>query len=94
MARGAGLSTVPLVATGVFGLPALRNLLGHSRLGSGPAEGVYLRWDDGDWLKARAQIVRPGWVMASDEHWETGPLKTNGLGSAALAPSGEETAPT
>jgi hypothetical protein len=79
LGRAAGLSTVPLVATGTFGLPALRKLLVRSRLGSAPSEGIYLRWDDGDWLLARAKIVRRGWVMASDEHWSSGPLKTNRL---------------
>lgn len=82
-AGGAGLSTVPLVATGTFGLAALRKLLVRSRLGLAPAEGVYLRWDDRDWLLARAKIVRPGWMMASDEHWSAGPLKTNRLATAA-----------
>ena len=81
LACAAGLATVPLVTTGVMSLAALRGLLGPSRLGSVPSEGVYLRWDDEEgWLRARAKIVRPGWVMAGDEHWSTGPLKTNRLG--------------
>jgi RNA ligase len=46
MACAAGLVTVPLVATAVFRLPALRALLDCSHIGSAPAEGVYLRWDD------------------------------------------------
>ncbi len=79
LARAAGFSTVPLLATGTFTQPALRRLLGKSRLGSGLAEGIYLRWDDGDRLVARAKIVREGWAMASDEHWASGPLKTNRL---------------
>ena len=82
LARAAGLSTVPLLSTGVFSLPGLRRLLGRSRLGSVPVEGIYLRWDDQDWLLARAKIVRPGWVMASDEHWSSGPLTTNRLTAA------------
>ena len=89
MASAAGLCTVPLVATGLFGLPALRKLLGRSRFGSGPAEGVYLRWDDTDWLRARAKVVRPGWTMASDEHWASGPLKTNRLANSVEEPSGD-----
>ena len=80
-AGAAELSTVPLIATSTFAVPALRKLLGPSRLGSTAAEGVYLRWDDGDWLVARAKVVRAGWVMASDEHWASGPLKTNRLGA-------------
>jgi hypothetical protein len=78
-ARNAGLWTVPLVASGVLSLPALKRLPVGSRLGRMPAEGVYLRWDDGDWLVARAKFVQPGWVMAGDEHWSSGALKTNRL---------------
>jgi hypothetical protein len=78
-AASAGVSTVPLLATGTFGLPALRKLLVRSRLGSARSEGVYLRWDDEGWLLARAKIVRPGWVMADDEHWWSRPLKINRL---------------
>lgn len=84
-ARDAGLWTVPLVATGVLGLPALRKLLVPSRLGSVAAEGIYLRWDAGDWLVARAKVVRPGWVMASDDHWSSGQLKANRLRDAGAS---------
>jgi ATP-dependent RNA circularization protein (DNA/RNA ligase family) len=79
LARTAGLSTVPLIATGTFTVASLQNLLGRSQLGPAPAEGLYLRWDDGDLLVSRAKIVRRGWVMASDEHWSSRPLKTNRL---------------
>jgi len=79
LARNAGLWTAPLVASGVLSLPALKRLPVTSRLGRMPAEGVCLRWDDGDWLVARAKVVRPGWVMGSDEHWSSGALKTNRL---------------
>jgi hypothetical protein len=59
-------------------------LLGRSALGTGPAEGIYLRWDEDDWLLARAKVVRPGWVMASDEHWSSRPIKTNRLAPASV----------
>lgn len=71
--------TVPFLGQGQFTLDALRKLLGPSRLGTAPAEGLYLRWDEGDFLFARAKLVRPGWVMAGDEHWSAGSLQTNGL---------------
>jgi hypothetical protein len=84
-ASDAGLWTVPLIATGVFGLPTLRKLLAPSRLGRVPAEGIYIRWDEGDWLVARAKVVRPGWVMASDDHWSSGQLKANRLRDAGAS---------
>lgn len=91
-ASDAGLRTVPLIATGVLGLPALRKLLGPSHLGSAPAEGIYVRWDDGDWLAKRAKVVRPRWVMVSDDHWSSDALKTNRLRNshAARSPQAED----
>jgi hypothetical protein len=85
LADEAGLSVVPLLAEGVFNTASLRKQLGRSRFGSAPAEGIYVRWDAGDFLLARAKVVRPGWVMASDEHWSSRPLKTNRLAASAEA---------
>lgn len=76
-----GLATVPLLAEGVFDEQALVRLLARSRLSRSPAEGLYLRWDEGDWLLARAKLVRPGWVPAGDGHWSKHPLETNRLAS-------------
>ncbi len=78
-----GLSVVPLLGRGVFSTASLRKQIGRSRLGDVPAEGIYVRWDEGDWLLARAKVVRPGWVMASDEHWSSRVLKTNRLAASA-----------
>jgi hypothetical protein len=88
-ASDAGLWTVPLIATGVLSVPMLRRLLAPSSLGSVPAEGLYLRWDQGDWLVARAKVVRPGWVMAGDDHWSSGQLQTNRLRDAGASQEGE-----
>jgi hypothetical protein len=83
--RAAELSTVPLIIAGLLSLPALRELLGRSSFGSIAAEGLYLRWDDGDWLVTRARLVRPDWRMVGDEHWSHGALKTNRLRNAESA---------
>jgi ATP-dependent RNA circularization protein (DNA/RNA ligase family) len=82
LAGRVGLSVAPLLDEGVFSAASLSKQLGRSRLGNVPAEGIYLRWDEGDWLLARAKVVRPGWVMASDEHWSSRPLKTNRLATS------------
>lgn len=79
LAQRLGLSVVPLLGEGLYSAESVRKLIGPSRLGSVQAEGIYLRWDDGDWLSARAKIVRPGWVLASDEHWSARPLRKNRL---------------
>jgi hypothetical protein len=72
-----GLVTVPRLAAGRFNLPRLQRLLGDSRLGDVPAEGVYLRGDEGDWLAARAKLVRPEFTQAIGEHWSHRTLKPN-----------------
>lgn len=83
LARGVGLSVVPTLAEGKFTIAALRRRIGRSQVGDVPAEGIYVRWDADDWLLARAKIVRPGWVMANDEHWASRSLKTNSLRPSA-----------
>ncbi|PYV18522.1 MAG: DNA ligase [Acidobacteria bacterium] len=84
LARRLDLSVVPVLGEGLYTLESVPKLLGRSALGTGPAEGIYLRWDEGDWLLARAKVVRPGWVMASDEHWSSRPIKTNRLAPASV----------
>jgi ATP-dependent RNA circularization protein (DNA/RNA ligase family) len=77
LAHHLGLSVVPLLGEGLYNTQSLRKLMGPSRLGSVHAEGIYLRWDDSQWLTARAKVVRPGWMVPSEEHWATRPLKAN-----------------
>jgi len=73
-----GLSVVPCLAHGRQTRRSLEKLLtSKSRVGSATLEGVYLRWDEHDWLAARAKLVRADWVMADDRHWSARPLPTN-----------------
>lgn len=74
-----GLCRVPLLAKGVFDLPRLITLLGESRLTNGPAEGLYVRRDQGDFLESRAKLVRPEFAQAIEEHWSTRKLRANDL---------------
>jgi hypothetical protein len=85
LVRAAGIVPVPFLGAGVFTLARLRQLMGRSRVGSGAAEGLYLRWEDEDWLVARAKVVRPGWVMAGDDHWSARSLRSNRLAATAGA---------
>ena len=71
------LALVPRLARGRFDLPGLVDLLDHSRLRKGPPEGLYLRWDEGDWSKKRAKLVRPEFTQAIAEHWSRHALQTN-----------------
>jgi hypothetical protein len=82
-----GLAAVPRLGAGRFDLTGPRALLGQSRVGEVPAEGLYLRVDDGDWLAARAKLVRPEFVQSITEHWSQRPLESNRL---ALTEAGEQ----
>ncbi len=74
-----GMATAPLVATGRFGLNELQAMMSSSKLTNGPAEGIYVRRDEGDYLAERAKVVQPGFVQAIDEHWSRRAIEANGL---------------
>lgn len=64
-----GLALVPRLATGRFGLDELHAMMGRSRLGSRPMEGLVVRAQDDDDVWRRAKLVRPGFKQAINEHW-------------------------
>ena len=74
-----GIATVPLLTTGLVDRAGIEHLFGRSRFGPEPMEGVYLRWDDGDWLAARAKVVRRDWVQPDEEHWSRRAITPNRL---------------
>jgi len=77
--RELGLATVPRVAHGRFTLEQLIRRLGEapSRFRDGPLEGFYLRRDSGDFLHARAKLVRAEFNQAIDEHWRQRAIQWN-----------------
>ena len=81
LARELDLAVAPRVAVGRFDLNGLIRLLGDSKLGPGPAEGLYVRRDEGDRLVARAKLVRAEFVQSIDVHWSRRPLEINQLAS-------------
>jgi hypothetical protein len=74
-----GLAVVPRLGEGRFDLPALMALLGHSKLADGPAEGLYVRRDEGGHLAMRAKLVRQEFAQAIERHWSKRSLRTNAL---------------
>lgn len=74
-----GISKIPTIKRGHFPLLELNNLLSQSRLSNKPAEGLYLRVDQGDWLDQRAKLVRPTFVQSIEEHWSRSTIKPNQL---------------
>ena len=79
LVRRLGLSLVPRVATGRFALAELTALLGPSSLTTGPAEGLYVRFDSDNRLVTRAKLVRPEFVQAIGVHWSRRQFRTNSL---------------
>ena len=77
--KDVGISGIPIIAKGHFTLSELKGMLSISRLCDKPAEGIYLRFDQGDWLKQRAKLVRPEFMQSVGEHWTRGGIKANQL---------------
>jgi len=71
------LAKVPCLGTGRFSFSELTSLLSHSRFTDQPAEGIYLRFDCGDWLEQRAKLVRPAFIQAVDRHWSRFSVRPN-----------------
>ena len=62
--RDVGISGISIIKKGHFTLAELKRMLPVSRLCDKPAEGIYLRFDEGDWLKRRAKLVRPEFIQS------------------------------
>lgn len=94
LAAGLGLALIPRLASGRFDLPQLEKLLGPSRVGDGPAEGLYVRREEGLWLKTRAKLVRKEFVQAIGEHWSRRSLTPNTVSGALAHTPGEMISPS
>lgn len=80
-----GLSVVPQVARGRFDVAGIQALLGRSRVGDAPMEGLYVRSDDGVHETGRAKIVRAEFTQAIGEHWTRRSVRKNRLNPVAVA---------
>lgn len=74
-----GIYPAPHLAAGHLTLDAIKDLLGPSRLGAQPMEGLVVRHCDAEWTLARAKLVRASFIQAIDTHWSRGPLRLNRL---------------
>jgi ATP-dependent RNA circularization protein (DNA/RNA ligase family) len=63
------ISSVPFIKKGTFSLPQLKKLMGKSLFSDNPAEGIYLRHDEDNWLKQRAKLVKAKFIQTIDVHW-------------------------
>jgi hypothetical protein len=73
------ITQVPVVARGHFAYPKIQKFLSTSKLSDQPAEGLYLRFDQGDWLGQRAKLVRPAFIQAVEQHWSRSAIRPNRL---------------
>jgi ATP-dependent RNA circularization protein (DNA/RNA ligase family) len=80
-----GIFQTPAITRGRFALSELKLLLSGSRLTDKPAEGIYLRFDKGDWLEQRAKLVRPEFIQSVEEHWLRKGIRANRLKVEARA---------
>lgn len=77
--RKMNLAQVPVLARGHFTYSELCNLLSLSKFGNQPAEGIYLRFDQADWLVQRAKLVRSTFIQTVEEHWSRSAMRPNQL---------------
>lgn len=79
LAATIGLTTVPRLYRGETSLVELRRLLDtcESRYRSGPPEGIVIRNETDEWLKARAKLVRAEFTQAIGEHWRSRTIEWN-----------------
>jgi ATP-dependent RNA circularization protein (DNA/RNA ligase family) len=78
------LSTAPQLTTGRFDLCSVQRLLGDSRFGDGPAEGIYFRHDHEEFLVGRAKLVRAEFIQAIGEHWQRRQLTLNRIAGRSV----------
>ncbi len=73
------IAQVPVVARGHFTYPEIQKLLSTSKLGDQHAEGLYLRFDQDDWLVQRAKLIRPAFIQTMEQHWSRSGIRPNRL---------------
>lgn len=81
----AGIAKVPLIAKGHFSHSEIEGMLSQSKISDQPAEGLYLRHDEGPWLNQRAKLVRSEFIQAVELHWSRSPIKSNQLISGRIS---------
>ncbi len=71
--------SVPLIDQGIFSFQQLSELMGKSFFSDETAEGIYLRHDEGKWLKDRTKLVRPEFIQTMEDHWSRKKIIPNRL---------------
>ncbi len=74
-----GIASVPFVTKGQFTFDDLKKLFQQSEFADHEVEGVYLRWEDSEWLIERAKLVRGTFTQQIGEHWSRKAIVPNKL---------------
>lgn len=77
------VAQVPVLARGHFAYPEVQKFLLTSKFSNQPAEGIYLRFDQDNWLAQRAKLVRPAFIQAVERHWSRSAIRPNRLRTRA-----------
>ncbi len=67
--QGREVVPIPEITRGRFSSRQVPSLLGRSRVGQVPMEGIYLRREREGWLEARAKVVSIAFKQQIEEHW-------------------------
>ncbi|MCG2748033.1 MAG: RNA ligase family protein [Desulfobulbaceae bacterium] len=83
LAKHLGLAVVPGLLHGTFSLATIKDFMfkQESAFRTGVLEGIIVRRETGDWLVARAKLVRPDFTQAIGEHWQRRAIQWNRLDS-------------
>lgn len=73
------IKRVPQLGQGCYKLQELPQFLRQSLYGYEACEGIYIRQDQGNYLKYRAKIVRKEFKQDITEHWSKRILKCNAI---------------
>jgi len=76
-----GVATVPTLTRGQVSLQDLIQMLEirGSEFSAGPLEGMVVRSEQGNWLRARAKLVQADFTQNMDDHWRARTLEWNRL---------------
>jgi hypothetical protein len=77
--QGRGIASVPEIKRGRFSPKQAAALLGRSRVGHVPMEGIYFRREQGGWVEARAKMVSIEFKQQIEPHWTRRAVTPNQL---------------
>lgn len=79
LARKIQVATVPCLLKEAVTLKQLEDLVStqQSKFRCGPLEGVVVRQEDDNWLRARGKLVRAEFTQAIDSHWRSRQIEWN-----------------